>query len=83
MIDKEVEAIKAELDKISGEINKRGEGKEEYNAAKKVLQDDFDKSKDVFDRLRDELYALTDQSKANREAGEFYVYFIMPCLSVR
>lgn len=68
-IDKEVEAIKGKLDKLTEEINKRSTGKEEYEAEKKVLQEDFDKAKDTFDNLRDQLYKLTDTAKSQREAG--------------
>ena len=41
-----------------------------YEAEKKVLQEDFDKAKDTFDNLRDQLYKLTETAKSQREAGK-------------
>lgn len=69
-IDKEVEAIRAQLEKKTKEIDARQEGKEQFDEAKKMLNEDFDKAKDVFDTLRNQMYTLTDQVKANREAGK-------------
>jgi chromosome segregation ATPase len=69
VIDKEVLEIKAELDKYTEQINKKNEGKSEYEEEKSGLQADFDKAKDTFDNLRNQMYTLTDQSKSNRDAG--------------